>query len=122
MIRNQKLEEARCANVFDEVLEALGMDWLTVHHKFSTKTDGDDARVAAETTTDWEYLQAGVEWRLPITLLLTDLELKRVAVHEAVHMLVASMEMQIPDEPLANKICELAVEHVTRAILEVLPE
>jgi hypothetical protein len=121
MIRNQALEEARCTAIFDEVLEALGMDWLRVSHKFSTKTEGDDSRIAAETTTDWEYMQAGVEWRLPITLLLSDLEVKRLAVHEAVHMLVASMEMQIPDEPLANKICELAVEHVTRAILEVLP-
>jgi len=121
MIRNQEIEEARCASIFDDVLEELGVDWLTVVHKFSTKTEGDDARVAAETTTDWEYRQASVEWRLPITLLASDLELKRISVHEIVHMLVAEMEMQIKDKSLANKLCERAVENVTRAILEVLP-
>lgn len=119
MIRNQELEQARIEACMDDLLETLEMAWVTVNYKFSTKI-GDD-RVAAETTTDWEYRQATIEFSLPITTLATDLELRRICVHELVHVLVSPMEMQIKDKDLANKLCELAVENVTRALMEILP-
>ena len=90
VIRNQELEQARIEACMDDLLETLEMAWITVTYKFSTKTEGD--RVAAETTTDWEYRQAAIEFSLPITTLLTDLELRRICVHELVHVLVAPMD------------------------------
>ena len=118
-MKNQELEEARIIANMDDLIEELNLTWLIITYRFNTKSDGD--RVAALTTTDWEYRQASIEFTLPVTLLLTDLELRRLCVHELVHVLVASMEMQLPDDPLVNKVCELAVENVTQAILGVLP-
>ena len=122
VVRNEELEQARCESITDNILEELGVSaWMTVRHKYSTRND-EDARIGAETTTDWEYRQATIEWVLPITSQLTNLELHRLAVHEVVHTLLAPMESLVKcvqNDPKAL-LCELAVENVTRAILEVL--
>ena len=117
-MKGEALEQARITSMMDELLEEFALYWVQVVYKFSTKTVGD--RVAAETTTDWEYRQASIEFCLPVTILETDLELRRICVHELVHVLAAPMEMQVKDKPLSNKLCELAVENLTRALLEVM--
>ena len=119
-MKDEALQKARVQAAVDDVLEALNITYVDVKIKTNTKMDGD--RTICETTTDWEYRQSVMDWCLPIVAVLTDLELRRTAVHEAVHVIVAPMEMQVKDKDLANKLCELAVENVTRAILEVLPD
>lgn len=117
-MKGEALEQARITALMDELLEEFALYWMHVVYKFSTKTDGD--RVAATTMTDWEYRQASIEFCLPVTILETDLGLRRICVHELVHVLAAPMEMQVKDKPLPNKLCELAVENLTRAFLEVM--
>lgn len=121
-MREQDLHEARVICMVEEVCEQLSLDWVEVNIKFNTKSGEGSDRVCCETTTDWEYRQVVFDWCLPIVATQSDLQLRRVVVHEIVHVLVAPMEMQLPDKELVNKLCELAVENVTRAILEVLPD
>lgn len=105
----------------DHVLEELGLDWLDIRLRWNTKMGEASERTACETITDWEYRQASMDWCLPLVATMTELELRRMVVHEVVHVIVAPMEMQIGNAVLANQLCELAVENVTRALLEVLP-
>jgi hypothetical protein len=118
-MKDELLQVARVTDAVEAVLEELRIDYYTVVIKTNTKMG--DERTTCETTTDWEYRQASMDWCLPIVAVLTDLELRRTAVHEVVHVMVAEMEMQVKDKDLPNKLCERAVENVTRAILEILP-
>jgi hypothetical protein len=120
-MKNEQLEQARIVAIVDDVLEALDLSWFTVRNRFTTE-NGED-RVLAQTEPDWEYRQASIEWNLGLTCARTDLELRRDVVHEIVHVLVSPMEqlIQVKAKSVKIKLCELAVENVTRAIMEVLP-
>jgi hypothetical protein len=121
VMRNQDKEQERIELIMEHVLEELRLDWVTIRLKWNTTMGAESDRTACKTTTDWEYRQSSMDWCLPLTAAMTDLELLRLVVHEVIHVLVAPMEMLIKDQELSNKVCELAVENVTRALLEVLP-
>ena len=118
-MKDEALQTARVIEAVENILEELNVTYVDV--KIKTNTKMGDERVTCETTTDWEYRQASMDWCLPIVAVLSDLDLRRTAVHEVVHVMVAEMEMQVKDKDLPNKLCERAVENVTRAILEILP-
>jgi len=118
-VKDEALQTARVIEAVENILEELNVTYVDV--KIKTNTKMGDERVTCETTTDWEYRQASMDWCLPIVAVLSDLDLRRTAVHEVVHVMVAEMEMQVKDKDLPNKLCERAVENVTRAILEILP-
>ena len=118
-MRDEALHTSRVIEAVENILEELNVTYVDV--KIKTNTKMGDERVTCETTTDWEYRQASMDWCLPIVAVLSDLDLRRTAVHEVVHVMVAEMEMQVKDKDLPNKLCERAVENVTRAILEILP-
>jgi hypothetical protein len=120
-MRNQEQEQTRVETVLEHVLEELRLDWMDIRLKWNTAMGEGSDRVACSTTTDFEYRQASMDWCLPLIGAMTDLQLRRLVVHEVMHVLLAPMEMQISDKKLANQLCELAVENVTRAVLEVLP-
>lgn len=122
MIRGQVAEEARIAGLCDDVQQELGLDWITIIHRYATSHAGpDEDRVACHTTVDWEYRQAGMLWYLRETMTEDDLSLRRIVVHEMVHVMLAPMESLISDGEVRSKLCEFAVENVTRAIVELLP-
>ncbi len=112
-------ERARIEAQVADVLEALEMSWITIVLKFSELTHPD--RVVAETVTDFEYRQASIKWYLPTSILEEDTSLRRIVIHEIVHVLVAPMEGLVKESPLRIKMCELAVENLTRAFCEVIP-
>lgn len=118
-MRNEEAERQRVTDVVEHVLEELGVTWVDVELAFTTVNKGS----VCETTTLWEYRTASMQWVLSATIELTDRDLRRMAVHEVVHVLVAPMESQVFGKggSAKDKACEFAVESVARAILEVLP-
>jgi hypothetical protein len=120
-IRGQAAEEARILTMADEVQEELDLGWATIIHRFSSHHADGDERVACHTTVDWEYRQAGMLWYVRETMAESDLNLRRIIVHEMVHVMLAPMESLVDSSHLKDKVCELAVENVTRAIMEILP-
>lgn len=88
-----------------------------VKHLYLEITDDEHETVMAESKAAWEYHQASIRWYLPACCGQEDAYIEATMVHELVHVLVAPMEQQLPDEQ--TKLCEYTVEQVTRAILRV---
>lgn len=75
-------------------------------------------RTYAETTADWEYLQADIKFYLARVASGTDERLDEVIIHELVHVMMAPFAEEV-SETFSNqkaKNIELATENITRAI------
>jgi hypothetical protein len=113
-LANQNDTEARVLAIATRLHAELGLEWVSVGHKFNTSHEGD--RVAAATTADWEYRQATIEWNIPICATLDDEDLLELATHEYVHILNAPVNDNLPDGEVFEKLNEFSVECIARAI------
>lgn len=108
----------RIVAVVDEWTARLGIEQLgfIVNHRFVNDYASDDLgpTTVAETKGDWEYRNFGVVWYLGSAARLDDDGLIGVFVHEICHVLLAPMEQNVPDK--YAKLCEFAIESVTRAM------
>ena len=120
-MRNEKAEEKRIQDLFDTYYRLFGLDWLTINLKFRTRTD-DDARIVAETITDWEYRQASIEWNLTQTAALSDKEPSDTVIHEIVHILNAPLWRSLSDKVQVSHhtLNEFATENVARVIANLV--
>jgi len=96
----------------------LGLDWLSIEHKFFDAyfTD-EDYRTTAVTEAEWEYRHARIHWYLPSAARSAPADLEAVVVHEFVHVLLDAMESHVPDKYAEQ--CEFVVESVARSIMRV---
>ena len=92
----------------------LGMQWLTVHHRFSEST-ADDPTTIADTSCMWQYREATITWYLPQCALLDPDSLEAFGRARAGARVERTAEAHVPDEFTEQK--EFACESIARAIL-----
>lgn len=106
----------RVSRSFDVWAERLGLHWCDIVLYRCDSRRADDEDCAADTDAKWQYRHASVRVYLPALANHTDDDIDGVMVHELVHILVNSMESSVPASKTDK--CELAVENVSRAILD----
>lgn len=106
----------RVSRSFDLWVERLGLHWCDIVLYRCDSRRADDENCAADTDAKWQYRHATVRAYLPAMANHTDDDIDGVMVHELAHILVNPMESAVP-ESKTNQ-CELAVENVSRAILD----
>lgn len=110
--RNQVLR------IFEELTDKFETGWLYLRLNLSDAQNSEDAYCAADTDAKWEYRQATITVYLPTIAAHTDGQLRMILGHEIVHAIVAPMESLIKDTDANTRQCELAVESMTRTLLQ----
>ena len=109
--------QARIEAMLAKWHDLMGIGWLTIKYTYNPNFNEEHHRIIATTEADWEYHQARTDFHLPAVCAIDDDTLERVIVHETVHALTAPMEVIIPAKDA--KICEFAVESITRVLVAV---
>lgn len=83
----------RVMEVFERWRYPLGLNMWRLHMRFNRtdKPAGALARVAGTADPDWRYLEATVDWYLPVLADMDDEELEYVVLHELTHVLLNEM-------------------------------
>lgn len=104
----------RVMEVFERWRYPLGLNMWRLHMRWNRldKPAGDGilARVAGEATPDWRYLEATVEWYLPVLEDMDDEELEYVVLHELTHVVLNEMR---------ESAGEGGIDHEERVVTQV---
>ena len=110
---------ARIERLASEWEPRLDLPGITVIHRYFENFGGDnDSGIIAETEVHYVYRDAVIRWYMPAVVRLDDTDLEDCLVHEYVHVLIAPMELHIP-EKFKGEQNEFAVENMARALLAV---
>lgn len=120
-VHKSKYHEARAEEAIRQAAYEMGIPaWLEIAVAFDPKHVEDDGRIACTTHCDWEYRQVSFIWNLPIVATLTEDALRKIAIHELVHALIAPLwdciDEKAQEDTLISKLNELATENVTRVL------
>lgn len=98
--------------------ELLGINHITITHRFieSFKTE-DDPDTLADTQFYWQYRSGTMRWFLPAIIREDHKGLREDILHEYIHVLVSSMEIELSNK--YEKVCEYAVESLSIAIMSL---
>lgn len=107
----------RVCAAFDEWVVLLKLDWIGITLVRNDGAHAENEDVAADTTAKWQYRQAMIRAYLSAMATSTDEEIENIIVHELAHILVNPMEDKVPSKH--EDQCELAVENVARALVDV---
>ena len=121
-LHKEEDHKVRILAIANTLQSELDLGWLTINHKFNSRTDGESK--TAESVVDWQYRQATVIWNLAFAITCTDEEIRNTAIHEFVHILIAPLWDSIP-RPMKHEdhfeaLNEFSTENVTRAIAAAL--
>lgn len=121
MIRGQRELEARICAMTAELVERLGMGWITVTCRFNEQETGDLTQLC-ETTGRWNYREGFLDWDVHRAASQPDEDLRAAIVHELAHLLIGPLFDELSDkQKLAmEKYNEYATENFARAILAVM--
>lgn len=106
---------ARLQKLIAEWEPRLDLPGIEVRHGFLETYDVDDPTKCAETTIEWQYRAAKIEWYLPMLTSRNDATLEDIVVHEFAHIIIGPLH----DRFKANStdLEELAVESIARALI-----
>jgi hypothetical protein len=116
-IRGQETLEKRVVKIVERLVTDFGMDHITVTLKFDNKND-DDARCICEAINEWQYRQVILTWHLNLAVIMTDDELRDVAIHELVHTMISPLWDSLPtgQQNKYTLVNVFATENVARVI------
>lgn len=93
-----------------------GFGWFTVDYTWHRHLkDGETITAMADTSTDWEYRRAYINWYLPMFQGVPDERCESTVVHELSHILVASTSNFSTDED--RQMTEYATSLVASALI-----
>lgn len=115
--------------VYDELIERIGrfsldlearidLPGVTIRHAFLATTHASDTTTVAETTCEWQYRRAKIEWFLPALMTNDDAALREIVAHEYAHVLIGSVNDRLKSG--SEDHLEIATENVARAIIAAL--
>lgn len=107
----------RVCKSFDEWVKLLKLDWIDITLVRNDGCHAENEDVAADTTAKWQYRQAMIRAYLAAMATSTDAEIENIMVHELAHVLVNPMEDKVLSK--YEDQCEMAVENVARALVDV---
>lgn len=118
-IRNRQKIERRITMMVNELVEAMGLEWLDVHVMFDENGDRD---AVAKSSCDWQYRRILITWTLQESANLPDDELRLTAIHELCHALVEPLWDSHPGKGKAHvaKLGELVTENMARVVRSLL--
>lgn len=110
-------QRKRIMALIEEFQAPLGFNWFRIDHEFYRDVDTESTATGAKTLVSWEYMQASIEWRLPVIAELSDDKLRSMFFHEFAHVLTGGLMSQIDYENDAQRqIMEHTAELVGRTI------
>jgi hypothetical protein len=115
MKANYELVKHAIDGMKDEWQDRMDLGHVAITHSYLEAFNETDHLTVAETQAMWEYRTANVRWWLPSAARLDMKELESTLVHEYTHILLAPVELKIPDKHLELK--EFTVESIARALL-----
>lgn len=118
-IKDREEHERRVLLMAARLEERLGLRWIDIKHHFST-TPADSQATTCDTEAFWKYRYAILTWNLNSVAACTDEQLKRVAVHEYVHVLMGPLKDHIKTGPLVDEMEEFSTESIARVIMDLL--
>lgn len=98
-------QKARVEALIEKWAAPLGILWWDVDYHWHRLKDEDSPGCAASATTQWQYIQARVNWYLPTIADLSDKDLERAVVHEHLHILVDEMAPEGSMTPGEERVC-----------------
>ncbi|NDB60902.1 hypothetical protein EB001_21025 [bacterium] len=99
----------------EEWQKQMNLGHYIIENTFLDITHPNDESIIAETTSNWQYLEANINWYMDKVITLRKNALERTVVHELSHVLISPMENQIKKGK--EEYAELAVESIARALM-----
>jgi hypothetical protein len=115
MKANYELVKGAVEGLKDEWQTRMDLGHVAITHTYLPTFNEDDHLTVAQTEAMWEYRSATVKWWLPSAARLDRREIEDTLVHEYTHILLAPIELKIPDKHLELK--EFTVESIARALI-----
>ena len=112
-------QKKRVESMINKWFKPMGMGWFDIlfdwHRDERKEPTRNNIPAVADVECSWEYKRAKINWYLPVIQNIDDDELENMIVHEFVHILINSVDI----EELPNEKLEYATESVARALIWV---
>lgn len=116
--RDYERAKAKILKYTDRWVPRFGLDWWTITSSFYREGLPKDSATGraplAETSADWQYLQAQINWNMLHALDTPDDEIEATVMHELLHLVTAEISVD-SDAAGRHGNVERVVSHLTKA-------